>query len=406
MTVRKRGDVWHYQFMVKGQMYYGVLPDARNKTDAKVLEAEERVSIRKGARQKPKDLDRFQKFVKEVFLKNSEETKRSYRHDRFRCEMLCEYFGSRRFDEITPMQVASFIKQRLATKIKRHRQKSEATLKRSPVTVHKEVTLLSSIFRMAIGEQVATQNPVTLVPKAVRKMIKARRRRRCTLDYEKEERLLSQGLVGRCAHLRPVVLFDLHTGLRWGELSNLKREHVNLSDESVWFDINGESYELPPDCLIVLRGKNGRPRVIPLNSQAKAVAEHQLNDATVGEYLFSSNKTDGQIKEVKKGFASACEAAGIKYGLYDSEGVTFHTLRHWFNTKLEDHGVSKTVRRDLLGHSAVDITDDYTHSTIDMRRKAVELLCHKKLEGVASSKPTVAKLWQAPDQGKAVSLSY
>src|SRR5262245_27694653 len=143
MTVRRRGDAWHYQFMIKGQLYYGVLLDARNKTEAKELEAEEKFKIRKCSRQKPKDLDRFDKFVKEVFLKNSEETKRSYRHDRFWCEMLCEYFGGRRFDEITPMQVASFIKQRLATKIKRHNQKSEPTLLRSPVTVHKEVTLLS-----------------------------------------------------------------------------------------------------------------------------------------------------------------------------------------------------------------------------------------------------------------------
>jgi integrase len=156
----------------------------------------------------------------------------------------------------------------------------------------------------------------------------------------------------------------------------------------------------------VLRGKNGRPRVIPLNTKAKAVAEYQLNDATVGEYLFPSSKTGEMLKEVKKGFASACDAAGIKYGLYDSEGVTFHTLRHWFNTKLEDLGVSKTVRRDLLGHTPVDVTDDYTHSTIEMRRSAVEMLCYKKPEGVASFQSTVAKSWQVTQQEKAVSLSY
>ena len=41
------------------------------------------------------------------------------------------------------------------------------------------------------------------------------------------------------------------------------------------------------------------------------------------------------IKEVKKGFAGACKAARIKYRQYELDGVTFHTLRHRFNSKLE-----------------------------------------------------------------------
>ncbi|HKU76901.1 MAG TPA: tyrosine-type recombinase/integrase, partial [Pyrinomonadaceae bacterium] len=90
---------------------------------------------------------------------------------------------------------------------------------------------------------------------------------------------------------------------------------------------------------------------------------------------FPSNKTKEQIKEVKKGFAGACRKAGIPYGLGVRGGITFHNLRHWFSTRLEDLGVSKTVRRDLLGHEPRDITDDYTHSTIEMRRRAVARLC-------------------------------
>lgn len=82
------------------------------------------------------------------------------------------------------------------------------------------------------------------------------------------------------------------------------------------------------------------------------------------------------IKEVKKGFAGACKAAGIKYEQYEPDGVTFHTLRHRFKSKLEALGVTKAVRRDLLGHTPRDITDDYTHSTMEQRRRAVELLCH------------------------------
>lgn len=201
-------------------------------------------------------------------------------------------------------------------------------------------------------------------------------RSRCVLDDQKEAQLIEKGLTGRQAYLRPIVLFDLNTGLRLGELRRLEREHINLEPDSKWFDINGESWEVPPDCFIVTKSRNGRPRIIPLNAQARAIAVHQLEDVTIKQYLFESGKTKGMIKEVKKGFETACKKGGLKYGQYESDGVTFHTLRHRFSSKLEARGVSRVVRRDLLGHSSRDITDDYTHSTIGQRRQAVELLSH------------------------------
>jgi integrase len=383
MTVRKRGKFWHYQFMIAG-----ALQDAGSKKDALAMEAAEQVKVRRGDRAPANGLDRFQTFVDDVYMKYSKENKASWIHDEFRCKMLCEHFGNKRFTEITSMQVVAFIKQRLASKVKRHRQKSEPTRLRSAVTVHKEVTLLSSIFLMAMREKVAAENPVATIPKTIRKMLKGRRRRQCPLDDLKEHVLIEKGFVGRNAHLRPVVLFDLHTGLRLGELERLERDHVNLDRESKWVDIDGEPVEVPVDCFVVVKSKNGSSRVIPLNSQAKAIVQHQLSDVTVGNYVFPSAKHEGEImKEVKKGFASACNApackeAGLKYGLYESNGITFHTLRHRFNSKLEGLGVTKAVRRDLMGHTPTDITDDYTHSTIDQRRRAVELLCHNQTENV------------------------
>lgn len=384
MSVRKRSQNWHYQFMVDGQRYYGALPDAESKTEAKTLEAEERRKVRIGERAKPSALDHFETFVKEVYLKYSKENKSSWRHDEFRCQMLCEYFGNKRFAEIMPMHVVTFINQRLASKVKRHRQASEATRLRSPVTVHKEVTLLSSIFLMAIRERVTSKNPVAEIPKHIKKKIKSRNPRRCPLDDQKEAQLIEKGLMGRYAHLRPVVLFDLNTGLRLSELRRLERGHINLEPDSKWFEVGGESWEVPYDCLIVVTSKNGKPRVIPLNRSAAAIARHQLEDVTIETYLFPSSrsKTHAMIKEVKKGFAGACKAAGVKYGQYNIDGTTFHTLRHRFNSKLGALGVNKTIRRDLLGHSPGDITDYYTHSTIEERRRAVELLCHTQPEKV------------------------
>lgn len=383
MGVRKRGSVYHYQFQFKGVTYCGNLPDATTDSEARAQEADEKAKVRLGLRQEQTIDDDFCRFVKDVYLKQATD-KASYRHDQFRCAVLTEYFAGKRFRDIKPILVSTFIKDRLATMIKRHNQKSPATHSRSPVTVHKEVTLLSGIFNMAIQEKVATDNPCRAIPKAVRKMMRARSKRRCAMTPGKESLLINEGLAGRYAHLRPVCLFDLHTGLRLSEVTRLEREHVNLENESKWFEINGESYEVPKDCFIVIRSKTDRPRVIPLNSQARKVVVHQLNDATVSRFVFPSSKTDGQIKEVKKGLAGACHQAGIKYGMATPDGITFHSLRHWFSSKLEDLGVSKTIRRDLLGHEPRDMTDDYTHSTIEMRRRAVSLLCQTSTEKVVA----------------------
>jgi integrase len=390
MTIRKRGSVYHYQFQYKGVTYCGTLPDATTDAEARALEADERAKVRLGLRPEEKVNDSFSRFVNDVYLKYSKENKESHAHDEFRCRVLVDYFagkGLTRFRDITTLAVVGYIKHRLGTKISRHNQKSPATKFRSPVTVHKEVTQLSEIFNMAMQERVAVENPCRAIPKAVRKMIRARSKRQCAMTPEKEVALITKGLTGRYAHLRPVCLFDLHTGLRLSEVTRLERGHFNLGVDPIWVEANGIHVEVPHDCFVVIKSKTGKSRVIPLNADARKVAVHQLNDVTIGQFIFPGRKKGEHIKEVKKGLARACKQAGIKYGLTVPDGITFHSLRHWFSSKLEDLGVSKTVRRDLLGHEPRDITDDYTHSTIEMRRRAVNLLCQTSAEKVVEMVP-------------------
>jgi integrase len=384
MTIRKRGDVYHYQFQINNTTYCGTLPTAKTDPEALKLEADEKAKVRLGLREVDVD-DNFSRFINDVYLKYSRENKESFAHDEFRCQMLIDYFhgkGMTRFRDITMLAVVSFINHRLATKVKRHRQVAEATRLRSPVTVYKEFGTLTEVFNMAIETSITKSNPCNSIPRKVRQSIRARSKRPCSMSPEKEALLLSKGLAGAYAHLKPICLFDLHTGLRLGEVSRLERDHFNLNAESKWFDLRGQMYEVPHDCFIVMKSKNGQPRVLPMNGIARSVAVHQLDDSTVGQFIFPGRKKGEHIKEVKKGLAGACKQSGIKYGQYEPDGITFHTFRHWFNSKLEELGVSKTVRRDLLGHQPKDITDDYTHSTIEMRRRAVSLLCQTSSENV------------------------
>ncbi|MGD9344398.1 MAG: tyrosine-type recombinase/integrase [Candidatus Aminicenantes bacterium] len=55
--------------------------------------------------------------------------------------------------------------------------------------------------------------------------------------------------------------------------------------------------------------------------------------------------------------------------------MPFHDLRHTFASRLIEKGVDIIKVKDLLGHSSVKVTERYTHSSREERKRAVELLC-------------------------------
>ncbi len=82
-----------------------------------------------------------------------------------------------------------------------------------------------------------------------------RKKRQCPMTPEKEIMLFENGLAGRDAHLRPLCLFDRNTGLRFGELSRLERDHFNPDADVKSVEVDGEYHEVPRDCFIVGRAK-------------------------------------------------------------------------------------------------------------------------------------------------------
>lgn len=70
---------------------------------------------------------------------------------------------------------------------------------------------------------------------------------------------------------------------------------------------------------------------------------------------------------LKAGFGLACRKAGI-------EGVTWHTLRHTFASRLLNRGADIVTVQQLLGHSTVIVTMRYTHTNLDSKRAAVAKL--------------------------------
>src|SRR5260370_41093372 len=73
--------------------------------------------------------------------------------------------------------------------------------------------------------------------------------------------------------------------------------------------------------------KNGKDRDIPMNVEVRAAFVELCKNKSAGDYVFSSPKTDGLLKEVKKGFKTALRIAGI-------EQLSRHYVMAPFGTRL------------------------------------------------------------------------
>ena len=125
--------------------------------------------------------------------------------------------------------------------------------------------------------------------------------------------------------------------------------------------------------VLIVRGKGGKERLVPLNKQAKrAMAEYlELRAATEREgrskWLFPSFGEQGHL--TRQHFARELKALGRACGI-ESERLSPHVLRHAFASHLLHNGADLRVVQTLLGHADISTTQIYTH-VLEERLKAL-----------------------------------
>ena len=124
--------------------------------------------------------------------------------------------------------------------------------------------------------------------------------------------------------------------------------------------------------MLVIRGKGGRERLVPLNDQAKRTmtdylalrAEAKLDKS---KWLFPSFGESGHLS--RQHFARELKALAAAAGLKASQ-VSPHVLRHAFASHLLQNGADLRSVQLLLGHADIATTQIYTH-VLDERMKAM-----------------------------------
>lgn len=398
MTVRKRGKEGIYEcyFMLERNRYSFTLPEEVKKTaDARDVESDIKKLLKNGwldseiREQLKKGLwtesmfalfikngssgrqhrpDDFVKFTDEVFLAYAKDNKSSWKADEILTRPLKGFFKDKTFKDITPMLVERYIKERLGAKSRRKNEEGEFR-NFSSTTIGKEVMTLNSIFRRAVLEGLADNNPVLHLMPSTKKKIKAREHREVILSEEQEEKLIECSRT-RSSYLLPMIILGIDTGMRRSELLQAERGHVNLTDLPRNLVYKDNVWTIPPRHIFAIGTKTEKRRVIPLSSRAQDLLAQILGDMSFNKFVFEYEGKPVHPDAFKYGFKRLCVAARIPYGIYEPNGVTFHSLRHTFATRLE-RVTSPSVVRDLLGHSSLKMTNRYIHSQGDDREKAI-----------------------------------
>jgi integrase/recombinase XerD len=230
----------------------------------------------------------------------------------------------------------------------------------------RRLSAIRQFYRFAFLEGWRADDPAALI-----KGPKRQRTLPGSLSEDEVDRLLAAAeTLGRTPadRLRDTCLMQLlyATGLRVSELVSLPLAAVRGDPR-----------------MILVRGKGGRERMVPLSPPARAATAAWLAHLDAGDagarpgrqrppHLFPARGRHGHM--TRERFFLLVKDLARHAGL-DAAKVSPHALRHAFATHLLARGADLRVIQTLLGHASIATTEIYTH-VLESRLKALVLEKH------------------------------
>ncbi len=231
-----------------------------------------------------------------------------------------------------------------------------------PASNNKVTNLLKHMFNKAVEWEMVTEDILKRIRKIKPLKDNGKRLRYLTIEEV-------QTLISKCdAHLRPIVITAIHTGMRRGEILSLQWEmNIDLKHGYVLLD----------------RTKNGERREIPIDETLRGVLQGLARRLDI-PYVFYDQATGKPFKDIKRSFNTALRRAGIR-------DFHFHDLRHTFASHLVMSGIDLTTVSRLLGHKSLNMTLRYSHLSPGHLNNAVNVL-DKTLNGTKIISTKLAQL--------------
>jgi integrase/recombinase XerD len=284
-------------------------------------------------------------------------TLEAYRRDLDRYAAALAASGRTAIGEVTTQDVAAFLAGLRAGDAD-HPPLAASSAGRAVVAVR-------GLHAFAAAEGLTPADPA----RPVRPPAPARRLPKAISVAEIERLLQAAGTGDGPAPLRDRALLELlyGTGARISEAIGLDIDDLDLAGGE-----DAAGVRVP--AAVLLAGKGGRQRMVPVGSYAREALEAYLvrarptfamaarrGPASPAVFL---NARGGRL--TRQGAWAALRAAAGRAGLGE---VSPHTLRHSFATHLLDGGADVRVVQELLGHASVTTTQVYTLVTVDRLRE-------------------------------------
>jgi integrase len=166
-------------------------------------------------------------------------------------------------------------------------------------------------------------------------------------------------------------LAGYYTGARLSDLSNLHWNAIDLNNRLITFTAS----------------KTKKTVTIPLHTELE---RHLLKSPGVGRaFVFPSlaGKGTGGKLGLSGQFAAIMARASIegKITRHTAQGrannsLSFHSLRHSFNSVLANAGVAQEIRQKLTGHASAEMNMRYTHHELQPLRAAIAAMPSLKMQ--------------------------
>ena len=231
--------------------------------------------------------------------------------------------------------------------------------KYSKKTISRHISSLRSFFKYLLKEAVIKTNPTILItnPKEDKKLPQF-------LYYSEVETILSIPNRNIPFGQRDALILELlySTGIRVGELVNIKISDINMYNET-----------------IKILGKGNKERYVLYGNVCKDVLDLYLQN---GRNKIASNVTNDYLLLNKNGEHLTDRGIRLIIDKIINQGsikkhISPHVLRHTFATHMLNEGADLKTVQELLGHANLATTQVYTHISNE-RLRSVYLNSHPR----------------------------
>lgn len=216
---------------------------------------------------------------------------------------------------------------------------------RSNSTVVRYLSSLSHVFTIAVKEwEWMRENPMLKISKPRESCGRTR-----FLDEEEKDRFLKACYEIDSNILYPIVVMALSTGMRKGEILELRTRNIDWSNKRIFIETS----------------KNGESRFVPLIGHAEELIGAKVRGHDPNSYLFTSKKHPSEKAYFRKEWEAALKKANLS-------NFRFHDLRHTAASYLAMSGANAIEIALFLGHKTLQSTKRYSHLSKEHLQKMAE----------------------------------